>query len=299
MFEQMKYVAGFVLLWAIFIIIKLSLPFEIFEESLGDVLFIGTLLFSFLIGFYLSSRYDRYKMLREYAIDRHSALLNMIALVDNMTNGHKIRQRFHRIVNEVAIMNELVEWEDSYLQEPYFDKIEELITAFEVKNDKDWVLCENFLNHIEEIKNKCHTINAVGRDTLSSIHWVMLIALSFNLIVTSLALPVHNILGVIIIMMFPPITILLIYMIHGYEKMLFFRASISIEINQKLFDAIGVKHFHPTWTLKYLRPEIRRDKKDYRTEHDLTGFEKEVYLDYTTKDVYFEKKKKKFYRETI
>jgi hypothetical protein len=101
-------------------------------------------------------------------------------------------------------------------------------------------------------------------------------------------------------MLFPPITILLIYLIHGYEKMTFFRESVSMEINQKLLDAIGQKRFYPTWKLQYVRPEIRKNKQYYRTEKELKGFEKVVFDDYKDKEYYFDpaRKRRVRYSET-
>jgi hypothetical protein len=67
----------------------------------------------------------------------------------------------------------------------------------------------------------------------------------------------------------------------------------SMEINQKIFDEIGKKRFYRKDRLKFVRVDIRKNKDLYITEDELTGRDRDIYLDYVDKNFYVNRSNKK------
>ena len=94
------------------------------------------------------------------------------------------------------------------------------------------------LNDVNDLTKK---LNSISRDTLGYVHWVLLGSLAVIIILLTLSIPIKDALATSIVMIFPPVILLVIYIIFGYQHMLFLRESTFVEINQKIFDEIGKK----------------------------------------------------------
>jgi len=62
--------------------------------------------------------------------------------------------------------------------------------------------------------------------------------------------------------------------IYDLNAMLWSKETVSLEPNQRIFDALNIKRFYLTSTKKFISKHL----KNYRTEKDLKGDLKEIYL---------------------
>ena len=292
--RQLKILAFFIIGWLFFILLKLNISINFFEITLlGFILTITSLLFSFLVGYYLNSRYDRYVMIRDLHILRHSKCLNLIPSCQAFSENKNLLKSLFEKLNDIAIIDELAKWEEGYMEEPYFKKLYNITGLIKIKNRKDYGIFRHLLDELDDITDSSRKLNAIGGDKLRLIHWVLLGSLASIIIVLTLSIPITSLSSIIILMMLPPITLLSIYLIYGYQLMLFLKETTSVEINQKIFDEIGKRRFYKKERLSFVRPSVRKDRKLYRTEDELEGQDKNVYLDYLDKEFYVDRATKK------
>ena len=262
-------------------------------SSVGFVLTIATLLFSFLVGYYLNSRYNRYIVIRDSHILRHSKCFDLLECCKSFSENKPLLAEAHKKLNSMAIMDELTAWDEGYLEEPYFSNLYDLLDLMKIKTDKDKELFKISLSLINEINDLTKKLTSIGNDTLGYIHWILLDSLSFVIILLTLSIPLSSKLALTIVMLFPASILLVVYVIYGYQHMLFLRESTFMEINQRIFDEIGKKRFYKKSKLIYVRSQIKNNQNLYQTEDDLRGEEKDVYLDYLDKEFYVDRVSKK------
>lgn len=284
----------FLLSWIAFIIIKLNIPINYLEgSSQGYMLTVTTLLFSFLVGHYFNSRYERYVMIRDYHISRHSRCITLIDIAHSFTANVTLIKKLYEKLNDIAIIDELCNWGEGYIEEPYYRGLYCLLDEIEIVGDKDLTNYRLFYDKINEINDFTRKLNSLGRDKFGFLRWLLLSSLASVIILLTLSIPTSNFINLALLMLFPPIIFLIIYTIYSYQNMTFHKESTSMEINEKLFDEIGKKRFYKKNRLRFVRVDIRKNKDLYITEDELTGRDKDIYLDYLDKDFYVNRSNKK------
>ncbi len=284
----------FLLSWVAFIIIKVNIPINYLEgSSQGYMLTVTTLLFSFLVGHYFNSRYERYVMIRDYHISRHSRCITLIDIAHSFTANVALIKKLYEKLNDIAIIDELCNWGEGYIEEPYYRGLYCLLDEIEIVGDKDLTNYRLFYDKINEINDFTRKLNSLGRDKFGFLRWLLLSSLASVIILLTLSIPTSNFINLALLMLFPPIIFLIIYTIYSYQNMTFHKESTSMEINEKLFDEIGKKRFYKKNRLRFVRVDIRKNKDLYITEDELTGRDKDIYLDYLDKDFYVNRSNKK------
>lgn len=284
----------FLLSWALFILIKTNIPINYLDgDSQGYMLTVTTLLFSFLVGHYFNSRYGRYTMIRDYHISRHSKCISLIDISNSFTNSETLMKKVCEKLSDIAIIKELCGWSEGYIEEPYYRNLYCLLEETEIISNKDSTNYKIFFDTINEINEFSRKLNTVGRDKFGYLRWLLLAALSSVIILLTLSVPSSNFINLALLMLFPPIIFLVIYTIISYQNMAFHIERTSIEINQKIFDEIGKKRFYRKDRLRFVRVDIRKNKDLYITEDELTGRDRDIYLDYVDKNFYVNRSNKK------
>jgi len=284
----------FLLSWIAFILIKSNIPIYYFEgSSQGYMLTVTTLLFSFLVGHYFNSRYERYIMIRDYHISRHSRCISLIDIAHSFTSNDNLLKKLYEKLNDIAIIDELCSWSEGYIEEPYYRNLYCLLDEIEIISDKDLTNYRIFFDKINEINDFTRKLNSLGRDKFGFLRWLLLASLASVIILLTMSVPTSNFINLALLMLFPPIIFLVIYTINSYQNMTFHKESTSMEINEKLFDEIGKKRFYKKNRLRFVRIDIRKNKDLYITEDELTGRDKDIYLDYLDKDFYVNRSNKK------
>lgn len=284
----------FLLSWIAFILIKSNIPIYYFEgSSQGYMLTVTTLLFSFLVGHYFNSRYERYIMIRDYHISRHSRCISLIDIAHSFTSNDNLLKKLYEKLNDIAIIDELCSWSEGYIEEPYYRNLYCLLDEIEIISDKDLTNYRIFFDKINEINDFTRKLNSLGRDKFGFLRWLLLASLASVIILLTMSVPASNFINLALLMLFPPIIFLVIYTINSYQNMTFHKESTSMEINEKLFDEIGKKRFYKKNRLRFVRIDIRKNKDLYITEDELTGRDKDIYLDYLDKDFYVNRSNKK------
>jgi hypothetical protein len=257
------------------------------------MLTVTTLLFSFLVGHYFNSRYERYVMIRDYHISRHSRCITLIDIAHSFTANVALIKKLYEKLNDIAIIDELCNWGEGYIEEPYYRGLYCLLDEIEIVGDKDLTNYRLFYDKINEINDFTRKLNSLGRDKFGFLRWLLLSSLASVIILLTLSIPTSNFINLALLMLFPPIIFLIIYTIYSYQNMTFHKESTSMEINEKLFDEIGKKRFYKKNRLRFVRVDIRKNKDLYITEDELTGRDKDIYLDYLDKDFYVNRSNKK------
>ena len=285
---------SFLVSWAFIIFLKSNIPLNYLESnSQGYMLTVTTLLFSFLVGHYFNSRYERYIMIRDYHTSRHSRCISLIDIAHTFTDNTKLIKKLYEKLNDIAVIDELCNWGEGYIEEPYYRNLYCLLDEIEIIRDKDLTNYRIFYDKINEINDFTRKLNSIGRDKFSYLRWLLLASLASVIILLTLSVPTSNFINMALLMLFPPIIFLVIYTINSYQNMTFHKESTSIEINEKLFDEIGKKRFYKKNRLRFVRLQIRKNKDLYITEDELTGRDREIYLDYLDKDFYIDRSNKK------
>jgi len=247
------------------------------------ILTVASVLFGFLSGFSISELWDRYTNLRNLQSMRLGDALNMIQKARFFFKGNKkFENAFKKSIEKAAIADEIAEWDETHLELPYFRSIGEtlkLIEEKQVKGNKGAVIFDNLLYRYSEFIKNTVQQDVLGKERLFNSEWFMLIALSIIITFSTLSLEVTKTFYQIIIFTFPVIITMALLIIYDLDKLLWGKNIISLEPNAQLFDEIGVKRFY----LKKKESFIKGYVKNYRTEDNLKGEFKKVYLDVTAK----------------
>ncbi|NYT04350.1 MAG: hypothetical protein GKC00_06560 [Candidatus Methanofastidiosa archaeon] len=286
--------ALFLLSWVFFIYIKVNIPLTYHEStSQGYILTVTTLLFSFLVGHYFNSRYERYISIRDYHLSRHSRCISLIDIAQSFSENRILLKKLYEKLNDIAVIDELCSWSEGYIEEPYYRNLYCLLDEIKIIDQKDLTNYRIFYDKINEINELTRKLNSLGRDKFGFLRWLLLGSLAAVIILLTLFVPISNFINIVLLMLFPPIIFLVIYTINSYQNMTFHKESTSMEINEKIFDEIGKKRFYKKERLKFVRVDIRKNKNLYITEDELEGKDKDIYLDYLDKGFYVSRSNKK------
>ena len=113
------------------------------------------------------------------------------------------------------------------------------------------------------------------KERLLATEWFIILLLSFVMALSVLFLDTAQLLYQVIILAFPPIITLALSIIYDLDRLLWSKETIGMEPIQRILDSMGAKRFY----LKNKKQFISKHIKIYRTEDDLKGDLKKVYLD--------------------
>jgi len=260
----------------IFWFLKFYLRFPVAEAGIvSTILTIASILFGFLAGFFISELWSRYAEIRTLQGERCSSGLNMIKCAEYFFGNKVFEERFKKLVEKSSLVDEIAEWTEGHLEIPYFRAIGDSFESIEVKNQKDQVYFDNLLSSYHKFVECTVKLDTLGKERLFPSEWFVIILLFLTICMSILFLDVSRFFSRVIVFVFPVIIVMALSIIYNLNTLLWSKEIVSLEPNQHLFDAIGVKRFY----LKKKKKFIYRHIKDYRTEDDLKEDLKQVYLD--------------------
>ena len=259
----------------VFWFVKFCLSFPNADvEIVGIILTISSILFGLLAGFFISELWSRYTEIRELQGVRSSEEVNMIRYAKHFLPNRKFEREFKLGVEKASISDEVINWDEGHLEAPYFQDIEDSFKYVKVKNRKDNVYFDTLLESYNSLTKSIVRLDVLYKERLFLSEWIILFVLSLVIAVSILFLDASHFFSKIIIIVFPAIIALALSIVYDLDRLTWGRELITLEPTQRVFDAIGVKRFY----LKKDRKFVSKDVKDYRTEDDLKGDLKKVYL---------------------
>lgn len=276
--KNLKTILYVVLVIAAVFVIKFILNFPSADISvIGVILSIASILFGLLTGFFISELWSRYTEIRSLQGGRSSSGLNMIKLASYFFKNKKFENDFKKRVEKSAISDEVINWDEGHLEEPYYRDISTSYEYINVKNLKDTIIFDKLIDNVSEHTQTTMKMNILYKERLFFSEWLILIMLSIIIVVSVLFLDTSHFLYQAIVLIFPAVIYLALEIIYRLDRMTWARELITLEPTQVMFDAIGVKRFYLKRDLKHVSQYIK--DKGYRTEDDLKGEMKKVYTD--------------------
>ena len=244
-------------------------------DIINIILTLSSILFGFLAGFFISELWTRYTEIRSLQGMFSSDSLNMIKCAEHFYNNKNFKKEFRGSVEAAAVANEIVEWDEGQLCLPYVRAVGDTFKLITIKNQKDAVYFEKLIDGYDGFVESTVRLDMLGKERLFSSEWVIISLLSLVMAFSVLFLDASNFFSKVIVLTFPVIITLALSIIYDLDTLMWSKETISLEPNAKLFDAIGVRRVY----LKQKESFISHSTKDYRTEEDLVGDLKQIYLD--------------------
>jgi uncharacterized membrane protein (DUF441 family) len=239
------------------------------------ILTVTSILFGFLASFFIAELWSRYSELRLSMTKWGSNMINVINYAKRLfKNSKKFEKEFREKLEAYAISDSIVHWWEVHKTDKYFNAIYEAFDLANPKTDSENTFFEEALINLDRASDAKDHSDILGKDRLFSPEWIIMILLS-GLIIASLFFIESEgfLLGLITV--FPGILVLALIIIYNLDRLKMREDLLGFEICQRMFDALGVKRFYLKRNLKRAKPK----DKNYRTEDDLTGYLKKVYLD--------------------
>jgi len=258
--------ATFILIW--FLKFYISFP-EISSETINIILTVSSILFGFLAGFFISELWSRYSEIRSIQGIRSSKGLNMIKYAEYFFGNERFKESFLKLTEKSSVVDEIAEWEEGHIELPYYREIEKSFTLIkddDVKTNKDLLYFERMLIEYDKYIETTVRLDILGKEKLLSSEWFMMSLLSLIIALCVLFINISNSFFQAVVLVFPVIIMLAMKIIYDLDTLGWSKESVSLEPNQRIFDALGLKRFY----LKRKRKFISSRIKDYRTEDDLT-----------------------------
>lgn len=252
----------------------IGLP-EVNANTINLLLTISSIMFGVLIGFFISQLWTRYTEIRTQQGIRSSEGINLIQYASHFFKNKKFEKKFKKQVEKSCIADEVILWDEGHLEIPYFTDIEKTFNMVKLKSSKDKEYFDNLLDSHELFAGSMVKMDILYKERLFLSQWLMLIGLSAVMFISVLLLDVSNFLEQLILVIFPPIIVLALVIIYDLDRLLWGREIITLEPNQRILEAIGARRFYLRKNVRFVANYI----KDYRTEEDLKGELREVYLD--------------------
>jgi hypothetical protein len=254
-------------------ILKFQLDFPTASMNVvGVILTIASILFGFLGGFFISELWSRYVEIRTLQSERSSEGLSMIRYAKHFFGNKEFAHEFKILVERASFADELIAWTEGHLEEPYFYAIENAFRHIELKNKKDEIYFNKLFDSYHQYVECTVKLDTLGKERLFASEWYMLTSLSVIMILSILFLDISHFFYSIIVLVFPGIITLSLMIIHDLNTLKWRRELVSLEPNEVIFDAIGVKRFYNSLE----RAHISKCT-DFRTEGDLTGDLKQIF----------------------
>ncbi len=242
---------------------------------IGIILSISSILFGLLTGFFISELWSRYTEIRSLQGDRSAAGMSMIKHAEYFFKNKKFKKEFGVKVEKSAVADEIINWDEGHLEEPYYRNIEDSFSSLKINGTKEGQYFQALMNDLREYYRTTTRMNILYKERLFFSEWLILIVLSIVIIVSVLFLDQSHLLYRMIILVFPAVIVLALSIIYDLDKMTWGRELITMEPTQIILDAIGVKRFYLKRDLKFVSKRIK--DKGYRTEDDLKGELKKVH----------------------
>jgi hypothetical protein len=202
----------------------------------------------------------------------------MIKYAEHFFKNEKFKESFSKLTEKSSIVDEIVEWEEGHIELSYYRDIEESfthITDDDVKTNQDSHYFEKMMTAYDRYVEATVRLDTLGKEKLFVSEWIMMVILSLIIALSVLFINVFNLFFRTIIFVFPAIIVLAMVIIYDLDNLSWSKETVSLEPNQRIFDALGLKRFYLKKKKKFISARI----KDYRTEDDLTPELKKVYLD--------------------
>ncbi len=189
-------------------------------------------------------------------------------------NNKKFEEEFKKIMEKSVIADESIEWGEEHLVIPYLRAIGDSFEYIKIEDEKDKIYFQKILDNYDALFENYVKLDTLGKERLLITEWCIMIALSLIIGFSILFLDVSSFFSSVVILTFPPIIVLALSIIYDLDKLSWGKEAISLEPNERIFDALGAKRFY----LKKRKKLISSHIKEYRTEEDLNRELKEVYL---------------------
>jgi hypothetical protein len=199
----------------------------------------------------------------------------MIKYAENFYTNKKFKKEFMRLVERAAVSDEIVEWDEGHLEVPYYRDIENSFDRLKIEDRKNQIYFDNMLDSYHSLVEATVRLDTLGKEKLFASEWVMLSALSLIIALSVLFLDITHLFFQIIVLIFPAVITLAFSIVYDLNTLLWSKEVVSLEPNERLFDAIGVKRFYLKKKKKFISSRI----KEYRTEDDLAPGLKQIYND--------------------
>ncbi|MAF14198.1 MAG: hypothetical protein CMI53_04910 [Parcubacteria group bacterium] len=122
-------------------------------------------------------------------------------------------------------------------------------------------------------------LDTLYKERLFVAEWMLLYTLSLIIALSVLFINTENLFFQMVVLIFPAVISLALFIINYLDKLAWSRESVTLEPNQRLFDAIGKKRFYLKRNIKYLKKSTKR----YRTEDELTDELQKIHSDILNK----------------
>lgn len=242
-------------------------------QIVGIILTIASILFGFLAGFFISELWSRYTEIRTLQGSRSADGLNMITYAQHFFTQGTFKKKFIRLTEKSCIADEIVEWNEGHLELPYYRAIAQAFDVVRVNNIKDQEYFDKLLASYQELMRATVKLDSLGKERLFFSEWFVLSILSVIIGLSVLFLDASHIFAQAITFIFPTVIVLALSIVYDLDTLLWSKEIVSLEPNQRLFDALGLRRFYLKKKRRFISPRV----KQYRTENDLRGALKAVH----------------------
>jgi hypothetical protein len=248
------------------------------SETVRVILTISSILFGFLAGFFISELWTRYSEIRSLQGTRSAQGINMVKYGEYFFKNKRFKKEFLELTEKSSIVDEIIEWNEGHLEIPYYQAISRSfvnIKDSDVKTARDSLHYARMLDTNQSFNETTIKLDMLGKERLFAAEWILMIVLSLIIALSVLFIAVTSFFYQIVVLVFPAIIAVALIIIHDLDSLSWSKETVSLEPNERIFDAIGVKRFYLKKKKKYISSKV----KDYRTEDDLKGELKKLYLD--------------------
>jgi len=237
-------------------------------DIIGVVLSVASILFGLLAGFFISQLLQRYTEIRSLQGERSSAGILLIEFAEHFYKKNpKFKKEFIKRMEMSAVADEIILWDEGHLEIPYYHKLEDSFESLTVSNAKDEVYFEGMLEQLNSYVTTTVKMDALYKQRLAFTEWVVFVFLSIFISIAVLLLEPNQLFYIILILTFPCVVLLTLSIIYDLNTISMGRNLITLEPNQVIFDALGVRRFY----MDRNKGSVSADLKHYRTEKSLKG----------------------------
>lgn len=252
-------------------------------EAWGIILTVSSILFGFLGGFFISELWGKYVEARS-SQSFWSAKIGDILFYSNyfFSENKEFEISLKRAMERYCIADAIIGWDELEKEEKYLREIGKafyLIRAKDLKGaEGGWL--KSLLDSYGGASEAISKLGILGKEKMFASEWLIMILLSIIISLSLLFLETTEFFYRALSFSLPGVMILMFWLLYTLDNMGWNIEAISFEPNQKILDALGVKRFYLS---KHIKKGINPKTKDYRTEKDLSGELKELYLELTKK----------------
>jgi hypothetical protein len=278
--KSWKSLGIFAISFPIFYYLSISLP--VIDVPIAIVsmtlTFIG-LLFGLLASFFISELWNRHVNMREVMAGHSSTLSSILGYVDLFNHNIKFKQNMKHAIEKYITANVAVRVIESERTDKYFMNLYKALDAVSIDRDKDNTLLTRICALLNDLSNYREKMTIIGKENLFVTEWALLGALSVVIVITTFMQRTGDSASLMLSTIFPPLVILTLSIVYELNKLSWNENSIFIEPDEKIFDRLGMSRLYMTSDIKLGRISPSALPKHYRTEKDLHGELKEIYLD--------------------